>query len=71
VEESRPCGVTEVEKLEWIMHLRKRMGPCLHRLHKDYRGKKLDDHKFLTVQGRLMGKEIIYRTSMDKQFEGI
>jgi hypothetical protein len=60
-----------VEKLECIMHMRKRVGPCHHGLCKDYKVKKPDDGKFLTVQGRLMGKEIIYRTSMDKQFEGI
>jgi hypothetical protein len=70
-EESRPCDDTEVEKPECIMHMRKTVGSCHHGLHKDYKVKKLDDGKFLTVQGRLMGKEIIYRTSMDKQFEVI
>lgn len=45
VVEARPYGDTEIEKLECIGHIQKRMGTRLRRLVKDMKGKDLPDGK--------------------------
>ena len=45
VVEARPYGDTEIEKLECIGHIQKRMGTRLRRIVKDMKGKDLPDEK--------------------------
>ena len=57
--ESQPYGPDcNIEKLECVGHIQKRMGGRLLKLKKEMRGKKLADGKTLGGQGRLTDKEI-------------
>ena len=58
VVESRPYDGVQIEKLECIGHVQKRMGSRLRRLKKDYKGKKLADGKAISGQHRLTEREI-------------
>lgn len=58
VVESKPYGDMEIEKLECIGHVQKRMGSQLRRLRKEYKGKKLEDGRLISGHGRLTEKEI-------------
>ncbi|XP_069698811.1 uncharacterized protein [Periplaneta americana] len=59
VQEDKPYGEgVEIEKLECIGHVHKRMGARLGRLKKELKGIKLDDGKTLAGAGRLTNTEI-------------
>lgn len=53
---SNPYGNIEVEKLECIGHVNKRMGTRCRKLLQTYKGKKLSDGKGLSGKGRLTNK---------------
>ena len=55
---SNPYENVQVEKLECIGHVNKRMGTRCRRLLQKYRGKKLGDGKVLSGKGRLTNKAI-------------
>jgi hypothetical protein len=44
------------ERLECVKHVQKRMDSFLRKLDKDYRGKKVEDGRFLTGKSRLTAK---------------
>ena len=57
--EAKPYGNSvNVEKLECLGHVQKRMGTRLRKLRKDLKGKKLSDNKPLSGRGRLTDSEI-------------
>lgn len=58
VVESKPYGDVEVEKLQCVGHVQKRLGSRLRKLKKDFRGQKLGDGKTISGKGRLTDKEI-------------
>lgn len=58
VVESKPYGEVNIEKLECVGHVQKRLGSRLRRLRNEYKGKRLEDGKALGGQGRLSEKEI-------------
>lgn len=53
VKESKPYDGVEVQKLECVGHVQKRVGSRLRNLRKDYKGKKLSDNKGISGAGRL------------------
>ena len=55
---AKPYGDVEIQKLECIGHVQKRLGSRLRNLVKDMRGKKLSDGKPLSGKGRLTLKAI-------------
>ena len=56
--ESKLYGDIKMEKLECIGHVQKRMESQLSRLPKDFKGKKLEDGRLISGQGRLTEKQI-------------
>jgi hypothetical protein len=57
--ESEPYGDSvNIEKLECVGYVQKRLGPRLRKLRKDFKGKKLPDDKLLSGRGRLTDAEI-------------
>ena len=53
VSESKPYEDVDIEKLECVGHIQKRVGTRLRNLRKDYKGKKLSDSKGISGAGRL------------------
>ncbi|KAK7106360.1 hypothetical protein V1264_017625 [Littorina saxatilis] len=56
--DSKPYGDVDVQKLECVGHVQKRMGKRLRDVKKNARGKKLSDGKVLGGRGRLTDTEI-------------
>ncbi|GFU84173.1 uncharacterized protein TNCV_5033201 [Trichonephila clavipes] len=58
IKEAKVYGNTEVEKLECVVHVQKRMGTRLRYILKTSKGIKLSDGKNISGRGRLTLKEV-------------